>query len=289
MPKLKIIAFNQTTMKFFTTRINKAINAAAVLHDGQARKGDDLPYVVHPFSVALILMDYTEDEDVIVAGILHDTIEDTAYTKEQMEEEFGKRVTDFVLDVTEKDKALPWQQRKDDYLKHLLATGHESKLICAADKLHNLQSMLDAFRKFGEKSYAKFNAPVDKKLWFYEECLKVFKNDKDMPDEIIKSIEQVLEDLRNCEIQEPKRKILFIECENEDCGFGVKFEHQNETFFFCKDCRLGINPPNEQVNNYNHICNNCKKNMEKYDLYDEDNVCPICNDMLSVCFTYRNK
>lgn len=179
-----------------TPKITKAINIAATLHDGQERKGDGLPYIVHPISVALILMDYTQDEDVILAGILHDTIEDTDYTKEQMEENFSTRVVEFVLDVTEKNKDLPWQQRKDDYLKHLSTTCHESKLICAADKLHNLQSMLEAFRKFGDKALEKFNAPIDKKLWFYEECLKIFKNDKEIPAQIIKDLESVLAELR---------------------------------------------------------------------------------------------
>lgn len=134
-------------------------------------------------------MSYTEDEDIILAGILHDTIEDTGYTKEQMEQEFGSRVTSLVTDLTEIPKTFSWQERKDHYLEHLETTSHESKLICAADKLHNLQSMLDAFRKFGDKALEKFNAPADKKLWFYEECLKIFEKDEKMPKELISQIE----------------------------------------------------------------------------------------------------
>lgn len=180
----------------FTPIITKAINAAAALHDGQERKGDGLPYIVHPFSVALILMEYSQDEDVIVAGLLHDTIEDTGYTKEQMKEEFGERVTSLVCDLTELPKSFSWQERKDSYLKHLETTSHESKLICAADKLHNLQSMLEAFRKFGEKAHEKFNAPADKKLWFYEECLKIFTNDQKMSAQLIKDLKLALQGLR---------------------------------------------------------------------------------------------
>lgn len=179
----------------FTPIIYKAINLAAELHEGQERKGDGLPYIVHPFSVALILMEYSEDEDVIVAGLLHDTVEDTGYTKEQMSEEFGERVTSLVCDLTELPKSFSWQERKDAYLKHLAGAGHESKLICAADKLHNLQSMLEAFRKFGEKAHEKFNAPADKKLWFYEECVKIFKEDGEMPEKIIRDLEAVLGEL----------------------------------------------------------------------------------------------
>lgn len=274
----------------FTPKIYKAIDTAARLHDGQKRKGDGLPYIIHPLAVAVILMEYTDDEDILIAGILHDTIEDTGYTKEQMEQDFGQRITHFVLEVTEPPKPLPWQQRKDDYLKHLVSASYEAKLICGADKLHNLQSMLAAVGKFGQDAYKGFNAPIDKKLWFYEECLNILRNDEKVPTGIIKAIELALEDIRTFDSPKSTRKILFVECESENCGFGVKFNHENETFFFCKDCKFGINPPGAQLSNFDHICGGCKKNMEKYDLYDEDNVCPICNnDMLALCYTYNNK
>lgn len=273
----------------FSPKIYKAINTAAHLHDVQKRKGDGLPYIIHPFAVTLILMEYTEDEDVLIAGILHDTIEDTAYTKEQMQQDFGQRVTQFVLEVTEPPKPLAWQQRKDGYLQHLAGASYESKLICAADKLHNLQSMLAVVQKFGQNAYKSFNAPIDKKLWFYEECLKILKNDEKIPKEITKAIENSLEAIKTFDAPKLVRKILFVECESENCGFGVEFKNRNETFFFCKNCKFGVNPPDAQLSNFDHICGGCKKNMEKYDLYDEDNVCPICHDMLALCYTYNNK
>lgn len=269
----------------FSPQINKAINIATHLHDKQVRKGDGLPYIVHPFAVAMILMEYTSDEDVIIAGLLHDTLEDTTYTKEAIEKDFGPRVAQFVLDVTEPPKPLPWQERKDGYLKHLADTSHEAKLICAADKLHNLQSMLTAVQTDGPDIYKRFNAPIDKKLWFYEECLKILKNDSQIPEEITKEIETLLESIKAFDPVKSTRKILFVECDNEDCGFGVEFEHPNEVFFFCKKCKSGTNVPNEQLNNFDHICGCCRELMEKYELYDEDNVCPICNHMLSVCYT----
>lgn len=176
-------------MTKFSPKIYKAINKATELHYGQMRKGNKIPYVVHPFSVGLILMEYTNDEDVIIAGILHDTIEDTGYTKEQMEQDFGRRITGFVLDVTEPPKPLPWQQRKDVYLKHLASANYEAKLICAADKLHNLQSLEEALQKFGPDAHKLFNAPKDKKLWFYEACLKILKDDGRMPKSLVKDIE----------------------------------------------------------------------------------------------------
>jgi|WetSurMetagenome_2_1015567.scaffolds.fasta_scaffold164682_2 hypothetical protein len=207
----------------FSPKIYEAINKAATLHDGQERKGDGLPYIVHPFAVTLILLGYTSDEDVLIAGILHDTIEDTGYTKEQMRQDFGQRVTQFVLDVTEPPKPLPWQQRKDGYLQHLAGASHEAKLICAADKLHNLLSMLAALQKFGKGAYAHFNAPVDKKLWFYEECLKIINKEATMPKGIVEDIEKVLETINklNQELddsdgsQVPKKPILTPEQKKE--------------------------------------------------------------------------
>ena len=82
--------------------------------------------------------------------------------------------------------------------------------------------------------------------------------------------------------QIPTRKILFVECENEACGFGVEFTYLNEVYFLCKQCKSGVNVPNNQLENFDHICGGCTHLMEKYKLYEEDNVCPICHDMLSV-------
>ena len=181
----------------FSPKIYKAINLAALLHDGQERKGNGVPYIVHPISVALIMMEHTDNEDVLIAGILHDTIEDTGYTKEQMEQAFGSRVTQLVLDVTEPPKPLPWQERKDAYLKHLMSASHEALLICAADKLHNLQSMIESLNKFGNDAHKFFNAPVDKKLWFYEACLKIISDDSQIPKTLTEDIDRLIETIRN--------------------------------------------------------------------------------------------
>ena len=86
----------------YTYKIEQAIKAAAILHDGQLRKGNvPLPYITHLYAVAMILESYTEDEDTIVAGLLHDTLEDTDYTPEELEADFGKEVCEAVLAVTE--------------------------------------------------------------------------------------------------------------------------------------------------------------------------------------------
>ena len=110
-------------MAIFTGRIERAIALAIRAHEAQVRKGDgQLPYVVHPVTVALILSRYTGDEDTIIAGLLHDTLEDTLVTADEIAREFGEKVRDTVLDVTEPDlPGLSWETRKARYLRHLQA------------------------------------------------------------------------------------------------------------------------------------------------------------------------
>jgi (p)ppGpp synthase/HD superfamily hydrolase len=198
------ISLTPKNMKIYTPQINKAINIAATHHDGQGRKVGGLPYIVHPFAVALILMEYTDDEDTIIAGILHDTAEDTEYSEEDIEKDFSKRIKDIVHHVTEQDKKDPWQKRKDDYLALLKEGPYESRLVCAADKIHNLQSMTAAYRKFGEKIAKEFNAPIEKKLWFYIECFKICKADEKMPEQILNELKIELDELERI------KKVLFM-------------------------------------------------------------------------------
>lgn len=183
-------------MKKFTPKISKALTLAGELHDGQERKGDGLPYIIHPFAVALILMDYEEDEDLIVAALLHDTVEDCEYDEKQLTEDFGEKVSEIVMSVTETNKDDPWQKRKDDYLAHLKESSYESKLICAADKIHNLQSMIAAYEKFGMEAEKAFNAPLDKKIWFYNACYEIIKEDSNIPKELIEKLKSALTDIK---------------------------------------------------------------------------------------------
>ncbi len=167
-----------------TPKILKAINFASKKHKKGVRKGDKgLPYISHCFATAWILNSFTKDEDVIVAGLLHDVIEDVLGPKgyKILQEKFGQRVVDIVKGVTEdkdpnkKEDEKPWIERKQDYLDHLKKDSKESMMVSTADKIHNLQSMRDAYREQGEKLWKNFNSPADKKLWFYEEVYKIVK------------------------------------------------------------------------------------------------------------------
>jgi (p)ppGpp synthase/HD superfamily hydrolase len=158
-------------MAIFTGRIERAIALAMRAHESQVRKGDgQLPYVVHPVTVALILSRYTGDEDTIIAGLLHDTLEDTLVTAEEIERAFGEKVRDAVLDVTEPDlPGLSWETRKARYLRRLQAAPRPSLLVAGADKIANLISMIAAHAASGDALWERFHAPPGMKLAFYRQ------------------------------------------------------------------------------------------------------------------------
>lgn len=142
------------TINGYSDRINHALAFAAKHHDRQVRKGTRLPYLTHPANVAIILTRYVRDEDTVIAGILHDVIEDCVrenYTRAMLEQrigdKFGMGVLDTVLAVTHRamDDAgteLSSEERKDDYLERLAFASEAARWVCAADKLHNAGTIL---------------------------------------------------------------------------------------------------------------------------------------------------
>lgn len=153
-----------------TPKIEKAIHKASILHRKQVRKGEDaLPYITHLFSVFVILAKYTKDEDVLIAGLLHDTLEDTPYTADELEKDFGPRVRSIVQGVSEqktKDgKTIDWEDRKRGYIQGLETGPEESLYVSAADKIHNFQSTLDAYQNNKER-YKKDFVSKDRVLFY---------------------------------------------------------------------------------------------------------------------------
>jgi (p)ppGpp synthase/HD superfamily hydrolase len=146
-------------MTGYSDRINHALAFAAKHHDRQVRKGTRLPYLTHPANVAIILTRYDQDEDTVVAGILHDVVEDCVrerYTREMLEQriadKFGSDVLEAVLSVTQRtvdDQGveLSSEERKEDYVERLAQSGERARWVCAADKIHNGSSILADLRR----------------------------------------------------------------------------------------------------------------------------------------------
>ena len=153
----------------YTFKIQKAIKFATKTHEvyqKQKRKGKDVAYITHPLTVGIILSLAQASEDVIVAGILHDTVEDCdtlkIVTQEMVEERFGKNVSDLVMNVTETNKNLSWEERKKEALEHIKHFSHDALLVKSADVLSNGRELLDDYEKDGNEVFERFNAPKEK-------------------------------------------------------------------------------------------------------------------------------
>lgn len=127
-----------------TPLLKRALDHAAVWHRNQTRKypGVDVPYVSHVAGVAAILARHGFDDEVLAAGALHDVVEDCGVTHEELSRLFGARVADLVRAVTEEDKSLPWEERKQRYLERFARAQWEAQAVGIADKIDNFASIV---------------------------------------------------------------------------------------------------------------------------------------------------
>jgi (p)ppGpp synthase/HD superfamily hydrolase len=167
-------------MAIFTGRTERAIAVAIEAHGDQTRKTDGTtPCIVHPVTVALILSRYTDDEDVIITGLLHDALGSTRLTEEDIARAFGEKVRDMVRDVTESDlPGLSWDTRKARYLRHLQSAPRGSLLVAGADKIARLVSLLAAHAGQGDPRSERLDADasVGQRLAFYGQVYQVVRS-----------------------------------------------------------------------------------------------------------------
>jgi (p)ppGpp synthase/HD superfamily hydrolase len=177
-----------------TLRLERAIRVAATAHRDQKRKGSNTPYISHPYSVMCIASNVTADEDVLIACLFHDILEDVPeeYSKEKMTMEFGERVVSIVEGVTKDSSINDWQGRADAYLYHLENdASDESIIVSGADKIHNLMSILEDYQTTGDELWSIFNVGKEKQLWWYESVLEVIKK-RSAPAELTDRLEELL-------------------------------------------------------------------------------------------------
>lgn len=154
----------------FGEAVERALEATVRAHDGQWRKGrQPVPYVTHPMHVAIMLARWGLEEHVIVAGLMHDTVEDCGeWTIERVRAEFGSHVATIVDQLTE-DKSLTWEERKRWAIDHVPHMSPEAASVKAADKIHNLQCLLADLRDHAadgghEAVWVKFKGGRDRTL-----------------------------------------------------------------------------------------------------------------------------
>lgn len=156
----------------FTDQIRLAIDTAARLHNGQRRKDQyGTPVISHPFGVAMILAQYPDiSEDTIIAGLLHDVIEDVpTYSQDQMAQDFGPNVLEIVRQVSDDIRIKDWQLRKQAYLRVLETAREEALMVSAADMTHNLSSFIDSYKISPENFSRRFTGTAEQQIWFYGE------------------------------------------------------------------------------------------------------------------------
>lgn len=184
----------------YSYRLEQAIRAAAVLHRNQVRKGDTpLPYITHLSAVAWLVSDYTDDEDTIISAWLHDTIEDTDYTPEELETDFGEEIRKIVETVSEPkfkgDKELTWKERKAAYLDQLKKGPKAALMVSAADKIHNLRCMVEQYYDNHKGFVDDFGGNLEERVWQYQELANVLN--RQLQNDILAEFNHVYSEYKN--------------------------------------------------------------------------------------------
>lgn len=195
----------------FTDKINLALKVAAKAHSGQYRKGTNVPYIIHPVAVGMIISKHTDDENAIIAGILHDILEDVKpeiYSEADMRRDFSNLITDIVKDISEPKTAgqpkLPWKERKQAYLERLGNSYYfEAYIVAAADKVHNLTDILDDYYQFGDEIWQRFNASKQDILQYYRAVFDLIRNEP-VPIELKHHLTTLIEELAGVVTINPK-------------------------------------------------------------------------------------
>ncbi|MCF7843814.1 HD domain-containing protein [Candidatus Gracilibacteria bacterium] len=189
----------------FTSRINEAIKLASHLHRNQIRKDNNkTPYISHLVSVAMILREVTDDEDIIIAGLMHDSLEDVPnYTYDNLVSNFGNRVADIVSHVTEpldankgEEEQLPWLTRKEKYLENLRSGGTESAMVSTSDKIHNTESFISDVLSEQDEFISRFHSSLRNRLWFHEQVLLIVEEKLGRENKLVSRLTLCTEEFR---------------------------------------------------------------------------------------------
>jgi len=167
------------------------------------RKGTPVPYISHLMGVASLVLEAGGDEDLAIAALLHDVVEDCggAPMLKEVRRRFGARVAHIVEGCTDTDldPKPPWRKRKEDYIKHLRTADADTRLVSAADKVHNARAILMDYRELGEAVWERFSGGRDGTLWYYRALVTEFRRKKS--NRLVNELERVvceLEKLARC-------------------------------------------------------------------------------------------
>src|SRR5208282_320939 len=181
-------------------RFLRAFAFAAVKHAGQTRKASTIPYLAHLMGVASLVLEFGGDEDMAIAALLHDVVEDCggAPMLKEVRQNFGARVSKIVDGCTDSDTdpKPPWRERKEFYIRHLKTADAETRLVSAADKLNNVRSILSDYREVRELIWLRFKGGREGTLWYYQALLEEFLRRK--PNRLVREFQLAVEALEAC-------------------------------------------------------------------------------------------
>lgn len=180
----------------YTEKFESALVYAARLHREQTRKGTGVPYVTHLLAVAAIVGENGGTEDEVVAALLHDAPEDVGGEArlEEIRARFGDPVADIVAGCSDtyEDPKPPWQERKEAYVGHLATAPPSVRLVSAADKLHNVRSVVADYRALGEDLWDRFNGGRDGTLWYYRAVADTLAGDGPVAEELGRAVAELI-------------------------------------------------------------------------------------------------
>jgi (p)ppGpp synthase/HD superfamily hydrolase len=183
-------------------RLQQAFRYAAKTHDGQSRKGTAVPYLSHLMAVASLVLEAGGDEEMAIAALLHDVVEDCGGMPRlrEIRKQFGDRVAKIVEGCTDSfvEPKPDWIERKKGYLEEVKHADDETRLVSASDKLHNVRTILSDYRKDGEAIWVRFNGKKEGTLWYYRALSDEFAR---KPNRITRELEIAVGELeRLCRI-----------------------------------------------------------------------------------------
>ena len=184
-----------------TDRFDRALLYATHVHGGQVRKGSSTPYVAHLLAVAATVLEYGGDEDLAIAALLHDSVEDQGGKArlEDVRNRFGERVariveacSDSLANTAKGERKAHWQERKDAYIAHLGTADEDILRVSLADKVHNARAILRDLRKpeVGEKVWTYFSQPKERTIWYYRSLADQFR--KRLPGQLSNELGEIV-------------------------------------------------------------------------------------------------
>ena len=193
-----------------TARFERALLFATRAHAGQLKKGTTVPYIAHLLGVASLVLEAGGDEDLAIAALLHDVVEDCGGLPvlRNVRRLFGDRVAHIVdacSDYRGPAGSLKpeWRERKEVYLKHLRAADADVRLVSAADKLHNSRQILADYREMGDRVFERFTGGREGTLWYYDALLKEFLRTES--NRLVNEFERVVHELQSMTANSSKR------------------------------------------------------------------------------------